>query len=329
MKEISNKQEWKKIVGCKDFAFYQSFEWGELKADEGWEVRRYFEDDSRGDYCLAQCFYKKMLGITIVWVPGGPLISDDSAISILSVFLDKLSDDTAKKSKFYYIRLNCQTQSSPELSIVFKEKGYAIPYKNIATNYTFMVDEHYFEDINCNLSKNWKRNLKRSYKSGFDISIKITLDDLDEIFSIYDELVIFKKLNKTKSIRQIESLYKKCDNMIVTFLAYKNSHFFSGRIIFLYGNKAFDFLAATTLEGRKNYASYFLIYEMLKWCGKNNISSFDFSGVDPKDAKGVYNFKKGTGSRLVEYIGERDKASSPLVKILFNLGLYFKGFGKD
>ena len=42
---------------------------------------------------------------------------------------------------------------------------------------------------------------------------------------------------------------------------------------------------------------------MLKECIKNNVKYFDFSGINKQVNKGVYNFKKGTGSKEFEKLG--------------------------
>ena len=67
--------------------------------------------------------------------------------------------------------------------------------------------------------------------------------------------------------------------------------------------KGFDILAATNSEGRKVYASYGVFWEIIKYFKLSKLKNYDLSGIDEINNKGVYNFKKGTGSVIVKYLG--------------------------
>ena len=83
-------------------------------------------------------------------------------------------------------------------------------------------------------------------------------------------------------------------------------------------------LSATNLEGRKTYASYAVTYEIMKFCIRNKIKTYNLSGVDLINNKSVYNFKKGMGSKLIEIPNEKLYSNYLLFNILFNLGIKFK-----
>ena len=82
-----------------------------------------------------------------------------------------------------------------------------------------------------------------------------------------------------------------------------NNNLLSIRCAIKFKNYAWDLLAATSKEGRKNYSSYQVTYEVLKECVKKNVAYYDLSGINKKLNKGVYNFKKGTGSIEYEKLG--------------------------
>jgi lipid II:glycine glycyltransferase (peptidoglycan interpeptide bridge formation enzyme) len=73
-------------------------------------------------------------------------------------------------------------------------------------------------------------------------------------------------------------------------------------------------LAATTEIGRRLYASYALVWQLLQHCQKLGVIEYDFMGIDPKNNSGVYNFKKGTGAEFIEYLGEWDWATSNILR---------------
>jgi lipid II:glycine glycyltransferase (peptidoglycan interpeptide bridge formation enzyme) len=84
------------------------------------------------------------------------------------------------------------------------------------------------------------------------------------------------------------------------------------------GNKAIDIFAAANSFSRKHYLTYGLCWELVNRCKSMGCVDFDFNGVDPKNNMGVYNFKKGTGAKLVETLGEFEYSNSFIMKKLVN-----------
>ena len=79
-------------------------------------------------------------------------------------------------------------------------------------------------------------------------------------------------------------------------------------------DRAWDMLAAATVEARKVYASYAALWEMLLEIQRRGARTIDLRGVEPEKNPGVYEFKKGTGATFVEYLGEWDWASNALLR---------------
>ena len=91
------------------------------------------------------------------------------------------------------------------------------------------------------------------------------------------------------------------------------NYLISIRIVGIKFFKGFDILAATNSEGRKVYASYGIFWEIIKYFKYLKLQNYDLSGVDEKNNKGVYNFKKGTGANLILCQGEWETAKIPLM----------------
>ena len=79
-----------------------------------------------------------------------------------------------------------------------------------------------------------------------------------------------------------------------------------------------DLLAAAGGEARKLYASHATLWELLDHCSRLGLHNYDLSGVDPTANKGVFDFKHGTGARLVTCLGEWEWASVPGVRQMVN-----------
>ena len=80
-KNFHDKAGWNNSL-CQftDKNIFQTFEWGELKKLEGWEVLQITVTDNETLKCIliAQVLIKRILGIRIAWCPGGPLIQCDN-----------------------------------------------------------------------------------------------------------------------------------------------------------------------------------------------------------------------------------------------------------
>ena len=82
--------------------------------------------------------------------------------------------------------------------------------------------------------------------------------------------------------------------------------------------------AAASVSARKVYASHGLLWILFNHCAEMGVSRYDLGGVDPLKNKGVFDFKKGTGAHLINYLGEWEYGSFPTLKYLVNCMMYVK-----
>ena len=117
----------------------------------------------------------------------------------------------------------------------------------------------------------------------------------------------YKGLKEQFSRQELVSIFQKFTDKIVLY----RSEDENGTIVALRGcmildRFGWDLFAATNVIGRNLYASYVLLWEILKHCQRAGVKNYDLMGVDPVKNSGVYNFKKGTGASSVKYLGEWD-----------------------
>jgi hypothetical protein len=80
------------------------------------------------------------------------------------------------------------------------------------------------------------------------------------------------------------------------------------------GSRGFDFLAATSIQGRSLYASNIALHCLLETLCQQGIVTYDFGGVDRESNKGVYDFKHGAGGSEYAYVGEFEAAHPSCVR---------------
>ena len=160
------------------------------------------------------------------------------------------------------------------------------------------------EEIREGLSRNWRRNLKRSKKHNLTVR-HWPNPDIDEVLSVYDAMQKYKGISEQFSQRELESMFEKFGNQIVILKCDDaERQLIALRGCIFLGRYAWDVFAATTPAARKLSASHALLWELLMYLREMGIKEYDLMGMDPVKNPGVTSFKKGTGGEPIEYLGE-------------------------
>ena len=221
-------------------------------------------------------FFKRLFFVTVIWLPYSP--PSDQFIKYLFTIHGRFT------LLFYHNR------SSTSLANSFLIKRCS----------TFLVSLS--DDISSSFSKNWSRNLRRSYKLPQPVELKGPLphSTLLDICRIYSETVMLKNLKSSLSPGDIVALNDIFRDKLLFSLLYKDDQLLSVRAALIFGSGALDILSATSSLGRKTYASHRVTSSLLSTLySKFSISYYDLNGVDPTNNPGVYNFKAGIGGTLV------------------------------
>lgn len=163
----------------------------------------------------------------------------------------------------------------------------------------FIIDlKEYNENY---LTKNWKRNLKRSEKKASIFSYKFldASQNIDEIYSLIIKNSQFKKYKYPYSKKFLKRIIDKSKSNIVSIGAYdQKSNLIAIRSYYQVKNTAIDFIAAALPLALKYYVTYSLAYKLIQNAKDKGNQIYNLGGVNFKMNKGVYNFKKGLGGEL-------------------------------
>jgi len=307
-------EEWDELLSLfENRSYSQLFQWGEYKKEFNWHVLRLIANNSQDDCIgLAQCLFKVYpFGISIMWIPGGPV----GDLSIIGNNFFKILHEFSG-AKYLYCRIS-PMDSQDEIK---KITGWKKVKQSVNSRKSMILRlDNYDLDAGNKLSKNWKRNLKRS--NNYNLSSKnITNPDYKIIESIYRDMEKYKDIGMQYSTKELASILKKLSKYLVLYIC-KNSNGIpiAVRGCLIHKNKAWDFIAATNKEARKKYASYKLFWDILVSCSEMKIYSYDMGGIDKKNNKGVWNFKKGTGAKEITYVSEYENSNMPLLIPLINM----------
>lgn len=320
--EDMTAEKWdKQLLNFSDYDFYQTYNWGQYKKYFGWTSYRFIAIDPNNKIVgMAQCLLKSFpFSIGVLWCPGGPV----GDYKVINKNFRKSCYKTLGK-RLLYFRIRSSNIKSVESSNYLIDSGWKQPKNKITNGLSMLLDlKQNEEKLKINLSKNWRRNLKR-YKHNLLSITKWDDPDINQIYHLYSEMESYKGLEKSYSKEELISLITNFSNQIIIFCCELNGKLIGIRAAIIQHKKAWDFLAATSPVGRKYYASHQLFWTLLMECKNQGIQYYDLSGIDPKNNTGVYNFKKGTGATQIEYIGEWEWASSGLVRYFANFVIKYK-----
>ena len=191
-------------------------------------------------------------------------------------------------------------------------------------SYTEDYYETLYEIFNGN--KNSKATLFLG-KINFDKTIKALEKNLKDI---NNQISILPIDNLSKSAKaKLNELTKQKENVTKEIAKYKDSKkehgdeiTLSAHMIIEYGDKAWVLYAGNHNILSETYVNYATYYEHLKYCKEQGIKIYDQFGTIGDLSKdnprlGLHEFKKKFGGDYVEFIGEFDLVTNPLMYFVF------------
>jgi len=160
-------------------------------------------------------------------------------------------------------------------------------------------------------SGNWRHNLKRAARYSLTVE-HWEKPNQDAISALYREMENLKSLPVQHSAAELAAIFELCRERVVVFRCLDGAgRLLAIRAAGLCGVTAMDLLAAAGGDARKMYASHATLWALLGHCSQLGLREYDLSGVDPTGNKGVFDFKHGTGAKLIECLGEWEWSSVP------------------
>lgn len=311
---ISQISQWNQSL--ENFGYldvFSSFEWGEYKKSQGWNIERMLFLKKSQLIGACQFIYKTKFKILFGWNSGGILFFDPKDLLEISKAIQKHYCGFFFLHRFnFYQKLEANTN-------FFLSQAFSSPHSKINSPFSIVFD---FSQPH-KLSSNHRYYLKQSQKNNLQISFQInSQQSLQDFWITYNQMSIDKKLKAIQlSQKQISTLSQAFGEKMIVCNVYNDSQQpLCSCIILTCNNRAFYYLASSSEEGRKTFASYFMVDKLLQYLKEKEFKSLNFGGITPYDqnAFGVNRFKMGFGGEIVEYLGERDLYNSSLLNKLLN-----------
>jgi hypothetical protein len=321
--EAEAKEIWdRQLIRFDDCSPYQTYDWGQYQKSLGWQPYHFIaENDSGETSAMVLGFLRRYpLGIGLMWCPGGPVGEFESWDENLPKAVKKLTN-----LNHLYMRFRCDQERKPDKVLFLNHRKWNRSIYTITSNVSMELDLSVNDDIlKSQLSRNWRRNLKTARENNLVVKLWMK-PDVEEICRVYREMESRKNLTPQFSEEKLINLFKHSgSNLIVYRCEDADGNLLCFRGFLKCGNRGGDYLAATTECGLNARASYATLWELLQKAKEQGIKYYDLGGIDPWENPGVYKFKKETGARAIEYLGEWDWANSSLLRLLGNWAIWKK-----
>lgn len=351
-----DKKEWDAFVRQHTQAhFLQSYDWGQLKANFGWDAQPIALKNHQGEIIAgAQILYRPLpyrLG-RLAYIPFGPLVdwSNNSLVQALFKAIDRAAQrrrvaflkiepgydldlNHLQSNKF---RLSPQTIQPPS-TIVLDIAGSDKDQQSI--------DEDY---ILRRMNQGTRRNIRKSQKSEIVIR-EATFEDVASFNQLLAETAARNQFGVHTSTyyERMYNYFVKGDSPVkgvILLASYKDATTaerkdLAGVFILQLEQWAWYVAGASTEEERERRASFGVQWAAIEWARRHGVRHYDLYGIpDVSEAQleaefeqrqdglwGVYRFKRGWGGRIVRTVGAWDRVYNPLIYWAYRTYLFLRG----
>ena len=121
----------------------------------------------------------------------------------------------------------------------------------------------------------------------------------------------------TRDEKYFSNMLKNLGDHCRLYMAFLGDEAIAGTLAIHFGDKVWYLYGASSNVHRETMPNYSLQWEMIRWAIENKCRIYDFRGVsgdldESNPLYGLYKFKKGFNSELVEFMGEYDLVISPM-----------------
>jgi len=320
----------------------QTWEWGEFKAQYGWQpvhqIWRTSQNELFGAALLLKRTLFRRLGSqpAVLYAPKGPLLDWGDA-SLREQVLISLSQ-IARKQGAIFIKIDPDVRLGSgvpgELSDVPDPLGEQVVNQLQSSGWRFSQDQIQFkntmlinlkrteEELLGSMKQKTRYNIRLADKRGVEIRTG-TIQDLPELYSMYAETSLRDGfvIRSADYYLHLWSSFMQA-NLAQPLIADVGGRSVAGLILFYFGRHAWYLYGMSRELEREKMPNYLLQWEALRRAQALGCEIYDlwgapdvFSEYDPM--WGVYRFKDGLGGQVIRHIGAWDLPVRPNLYMLY------------
>lgn len=328
------------VLAHPDGHLLQSSRWGDLKGRFGWTPHLRAISTGGVVRAGALALEKRRFGLSVLYVPRGPLFSDDQSIDAL-LLDDLLRLGRRRCAVFVRIEPNLAEDAPCVAALDAMLTGRAMqpmaPIQPRSTIHLDLTPEP--ERLFAGMSKGHRADIKRAAREGVMVREGDTPADLDAFYAIMQETGARARF-AIHTRAYYASVLELFGDAVRLWLAERNGATVATAMTAAWGATAIYLYSGSTSEGLRCGAQHAIQWRAIQWARARGAARYDFWGIpdvlgqaaavaDPAararleaEAEhdplyGVYRFKKGFGGRTVRYLPAYDCVRIPLLYALW------------
>ncbi|TAJ10942.1 MAG: peptidoglycan bridge formation glycyltransferase FemA/FemB family protein [Nitrospirae bacterium] len=310
------------VTGFRTPAFLQGHLWGEYKRALGWRPVRCLFRSGDTVWGGAQCLIKEIRRprVTVIWVPGGPLLREPRWQELREALARQFTGSRL------YLRIDPMLVTRAEqVAQELTASGWKLSPARLNNGCTILFSLEEAEDKwRSRLTGNWRHNLVRGEARASTVE-RWEGRDPEALFELYRAMAEYKGFTLNISKAELRGMLSAFGHrMILVVSRNRGGQIVAARAGGWLGPYGYDLFAATSMEGRKSYASYVVLWRLLQELKQRGVLIYDLGGVDRDNNPGVFHFKHGMGNAVVQRPGEWEWSNSPALSWGVNQWVRFR-----
>ena len=340
---VEGAAEWRAILaGLPEPHVLQSWEWGEIKGQTGWQAERFVLEEGGQVRAAVQFLWRQPvpgLPLRVAYVPKGPVTDWEDAQLVARVLAGVEAHAQRRGCIFVKIDPDVAEEgaSGRAVKALLTERGWRfspeqIQFKNTGVT-RLDVDE---ESLLAGMKSKWRYNIRLAGRRGITVRLGSEAD-LPAFHRLYAEtgerdgflirpFAYYETAWRTFLQAQEESENPAGGALLLAEHS-EETEPVAGLFLFRYGPRAWYFYGASSRRRRRDMPNYLLQWEAMRWARSQGCTVYDWWGApteldDPEDGlQGVWRFKQGFGAVFRAQIGAWDWPVHPGLYRLYTQGM--------
>jgi lipid II:glycine glycyltransferase (peptidoglycan interpeptide bridge formation enzyme) len=305
----------------------QSWRWGSFKEQFGWVAERIAVEGASGP-ALAQVLFRGRFGVTLGYIPRGPVGSGDDphAISALWAKIDR----TARRRRALAVIVEPDLNSGEEPSRVRLDPGPP-PIQPARTVKVILLDD---DSLMKQMHPKMRYNVRLAKRRGVETRASDDLGAADLLYGLLEDTAQRNGfiIHQREYYRQFLQHFSGDTTVLV---AEVEGRPVAAAVPVVFGDEAIYMYGASSTQERGHGAAFLLQFEAMRWARERGCTRYDLWGIpeqDPVtsrheegdrlvgtsggDRRGLYEFKTRFGGEIVSYPPPLERRYIPYIPVL-------------
>ncbi|MBN1922197.1 MAG: peptidoglycan bridge formation glycyltransferase FemA/FemB family protein [Anaerolineae bacterium] len=292
----------------------QSWNWGQLKLQQGWEVQRFLWRVAERPVAGAQLLIQQRGRFRLGYVPKGPILDWNDELCVLELL--RGLEALARQESLLLLKIDpdvvADSPTGEALVTQLKQRGWRFSFEQIQFRNTMLIDlQTELDTILARMKPKGRYNIRLAVRKGVTVRLA-TLADLPLLVDMYAETAQRERFEIRKPAYYRDTWRTFMQSEIGKgFIAEVGGEPVAMLIMLHFGKRAWTMYAGSYTRYRTAMPTYLLQWEALRHAQSLGCTTYDMWGapneLDRRDPLwGVYRLKSSFGAELVSHIGAFD-----------------------